>query len=215
MFVEKLNIPGEHPFQFQGKTGKLEGITTVPETLSENYLAILGHPHSLYGGTMQNKVVTTMARAFKDRGILSIRFNFRGVGASEGAYDAGIGESEDMLILAHQWLGEMPNTLLLFAGFSFGSYVCYRAAAQLENALLVSVAPAVHHYNYNEFKPAPRPWVILQGDTDEVVPAHQVWEFAEQQNPPLPLIRFPETTHFFHGKLLDLKTEIQRQFDLL
>jgi alpha/beta superfamily hydrolase len=215
MFKEKLITPGEHAFHFQGKTGKLEAILTVPEVLSENYLAILGHPHSLYGGTMQNKVITTMARAFKDLGLLSVRFNFRGVGISEGTYDEGIGESEDMLLLAQQWLAEMPNTLLIFAGFSFGSYVTYRAAAQLKNVLLISVAPAVHHYNYNEFNPRPHPWVILQGDSDEVVPAHLVWEFAEQQTPPLPMIRFPETSHFFHGKLLDLRTEIQKQFDLL
>lgn len=208
MFKEKLATPGDHAFFFNGKAGKIEGIVTVPDTLRLNYAVILGHPHSLHGGTMHNKVITTLVRTFKDLGIPSLRFNFRGVGASEGAYDAGIGESEDMRHLVDQWLKEMPDALLIFAGFSFGSYVTYRAATLCKSALLISVAPAVHHYDYQEFTPRPHPWLIFQGDADEIVPPNLVWEFAESQSPPIPVIHFPDTSHFFHSKLLDLRAKI-------
>lgn len=202
---DKLNSPGEHAFSFSGASGHLEGILTIPEQDKGHYIALLGHPHSLQGGTMNNKVVTTLARAFKELGIPSLRFNFRGVGASEGNYDAGIGESEDMLVLAQLCQQELPARRLIFAGFSFGSYVTYRAAAQTQADLLISIAPPVHHYNYTEFAQHPKAWVILQGEQDEVVPADEVYRFAERFPTPLPLYRFPETGHFFHGKLLDLK----------
>jgi alpha/beta superfamily hydrolase len=203
MFEEILKSPGEHHFYFEGQKGQLEGFVTVPETRRDDVFAILGHPHPLFDGTMQNKVVTTMARAFKSLGIASARFNFRGVGTSFGSYDAGIGESEDMLILAKLFQAEFPLSTLIFAGFSFGSYVAYRAASQHPNALLITVAPSVQNYNYKEFTPQPMPWTILQGEEDEVVPFVDVETFAKEQG--LPMIPFPETSHFFHGQLLILK----------
>lgn len=205
---ERLATAKEHPFVFEGKAGALEAILTVPSALSPNYIALLGHPHSLQGGSMSNKVVTTLARAFKDLGIPSIRFNFRGVGKSAGSYDAGIGESEDMLELMRLCQGERPNLQFLFAGFSFGSYVSYRAAALAKASFLISVAPAVHHYDYHEFSHIPQSWSIMQGDEDEVVPLNLVVDFANSFNPPLPLYQFAETSHFFHGKLLELKDRV-------
>jgi alpha/beta superfamily hydrolase len=97
---------------------------------------------------------------------------------------------------------------LVFAGFSFVSYVTYRAAAQCKHAMLITVAPAVHHYNYAEFPPAPAPWIVVQGDDDEVVPLQSVLDFVERVIPPVSLVRFPETGHFFHGKLIVLKEHI-------
>ncbi|CEK11948.1 alpha/beta hydrolase [Legionella hackeliae] len=208
LLTEKLDKAGEHPFSFTGGAGILEGILTVPVQMNGSYVAFLGHPHSLQGGTMNNKVVTTMARTFKELGIPSLRFNFRGVGQSAGVYDDGIGESKDMLLLVKLWEQERKNSRILFAGFSFGSYVAYRAASQHPHELLLTIAPPVHHYNYREFQPAPHPWVIVQGDTDEVVPASLVEEFATGSIPPLPVIHFGETGHFFHGKLLELKTKL-------
>lgn len=205
---DKLNAPGEHSFIFQGEVGSLEGILTIPEHDEGHYIALLGHPHSLQGGTMNNKVVTTLARAFKELGIPSLRFNFRGVGASEGQYDAGIGESRDMQILAQNCQEECPTRGLMFAGFSFGSYVTYRAASEMHADFLISIAPPVHHYNYTEFVQRPQSWVIIQGEEDEVVPAAEVYHFAENSTPPLSVHRFAETGHFFHGKLLALKAEI-------
>ncbi|KTD58517.1 alpha/beta superfamily transporter hydrolase [Legionella sainthelensi] len=206
--IEKLAIPGEHPLLLQGIIGKLEAVLTVPDQKDSGFIAFLGHPHSLQGGTMNNKVVTTLARVFKDLGIPSLRFNFRGVGQSEGSYDAGQGESEDMLALARELQKEQPEKKLIFAGFSFGSYVTYRAAAQVHAHLLISIAPPIHHYNYHEFNPAPFPWVIVQGEEDEVVPPALVFDFASQLDPEVPVIRFANTSHFFHGKLIELKTKL-------
>jgi len=203
-----LHSPGEHPFFFDGPTASLEAVLTMPETPPGTHIALLGHPHSLQGGSMNNKVVTTLARAFRELGIPSLRFNFRGVGQSSGVYDAGLGESEDMLALRSQWETLYPGFRVIYAGFSFGAYVSYRAAAQSEHELLISIAPAVNHNDYKAF--SPRPWYIIQGDEDEVVPAAEVRAFAAGSEPPIPVIRFADTTHFFHGKLLPLKEEIMR-----
>ena len=205
---EKLNIPGEHPFFFTGPAGQIEAVLTVPPKLDVRYIAILGHPHSLQGGTMNNKVVTTMARAFKELNMASIRFNFRGVGQSTGTYDAGMGESEDMLFLARLWKEIEADVQFIFAGFSFGSYVAYRAAAQCNHALLITIAPSVHHYNYLAFSPAPTPWIMVQGDEDEIVPLQYVLDFVAEAPLAIPLIRFADTGHFFHGKLIDLKLRL-------
>ncbi len=208
MLTDNLSSAGEKPFQFQGTSGLLEGILLVPPELKKSTIALLGHPHSLQGGSMNNKVVTTMARAFKELGIASLRFNFRGVGQSQGEYDHGIGESEDMLALAQLWQREKPDTAFYFAGFSFGSYVAYRAAAQWKASALITVAPPVHHYNYEEFQPQPEPWFIMQGNDDEVVPLSVVLEFTRKVTPRLDLTQFAETGHFFHGKLLELKAAL-------
>lgn len=207
-FTNKLATSGEHSMMLQGQAGLLEACLVVPGTINSKYFAILGHPHSLQGGTMNNKVVTTMARVFKDLEIPSLRFNFRGVGHSQGAYDHGIGESEDMIALARELQQEHPNVHFIFAGFSFGSYVAYRAASTIHPSTLITIAPPVHHYDYTEFVPAPNPWLIVQGLADEVVPASLVLDFAQKANPSLPLIEFTETGHFFHGKLLELKDEL-------
>lgn len=207
-FIEKLASPGEHPLVLQGVVGQIEAVLTVPEHAKTAYVAFLGHPHSLQGGTMNNKVVTTMARAFKELGIPSLRFNFRGVGQSAGTYNDGIGESEDMLALVKEWRKEQADVHCIFAGFSFGSYVAYRTAAQVEHVMLITIAPPVHHYDYREFNPSPYPWLIVQGDADEVVPSALVINFAQQSIPVLPVITFVNTGHFFHGKLVDLKVQL-------
>ncbi|MFA6303537.1 MAG: hypothetical protein WC627_10480 [Legionella sp.] len=207
-FVDKLALPGEHPMQLNGSIGAVEAVFTVPPHANKNYIAIIGHPHSLQGGTMNNKVVTTLVRVFKELHIASLRFNFRGVGTSEGAYDDGVGESEDMLVFAKAYQQQVPEVRFIFAGFSFGSYVAYRAAAATNQSQLITIAPPVHHYDYTEFQPDPFPWLIVQGLADEVVPANLVEEFAKEHSPPLPVIEFADTGHFFHGKLLELKDKL-------
>jgi len=198
--------PGEHVGFLPGRMGALEACLTVPEQITGQYIALLGHPHSLKGGSMQNKVVTTLTKLFKNLGIPSLRFNFRGVGASEGLYDAGLGESDDMLDLAELCREALPEAKLLFAGFSFGSFVAYRAASQIEHDLLLTVAPPVNHFDFTAFPEEPSPWVLVQGDNDEVIPANLVLEFAEARE--ISVIRFAETGHFFHGKLIDLQAEL-------
>ncbi|MDX2346813.1 MAG: hypothetical protein QNK11_08085 [Legionella sp.] len=200
------DTPGAHYGMLLGAMGALEACLTIPEEKQGEYIALLGHPHSLKGGTMQNKVVTTLARVFRERGIPSLRFNFRGVGASEGEYDAGIGESDDMLLIAAQIKALYPEKKLLFAGFSFGSFVAYRAAAQISNSLLLTIAPPVNHFDFEMFEVTPKPWILVQGDADEVIPAELVFEFAEKRA--ITVLEFAETTHFFHGKLMEFKTRV-------
>jgi alpha/beta superfamily hydrolase len=205
-----LTTSGEHLFTFQGGVGILEAILTMPNKRCGAYIALLGHPHPLQGGSMTNKVVTTMARAFKELGIPSIRFNFRGVGQSAGNYDAGMGESEDMLILRQLWLDNYPNNHIIWAGFSFGSYVAYRACARSNHGLLLTIAPPIHHYSYQEWLPTPNPWVIFQGDCDEIVPLSLILDFAACTDPVLSVVRFSDAGHFFHNHLIVLKSEIIR-----
>lgn len=205
--IEQLQNPGEYPFVFQTGTGQIEAILTTPERVRGNYLAILGHPHSLQGGTMQNKVVTTLARAFKEQGIAAIRFNFRGVGQSSGIFDQGIGESQDMLQLMDSCKSVLPNSQFLLAGFSFGAYVTYRAAAAIMAPLLISVAPPVTRFDFKEFPYPGENWQILQGICDEVVPEEAVKDFAETFSPPIACHLF-DTGHFFHGQLLTLKAKL-------
>lgn len=199
---------GEHPLLLDGLVGPLEAILTIPQIhhTRPNHLALLGHPHSLQGGTFNNKVVTTMVGAFRELGIPSLRFNFRGVGRSAGSYDGGIGESQDMIFLAQTLKG--PSTQLIFAGFSFGSYVAYRAAAQLDSALLITIAPPIHHYDYQAFSKAPSPWIIIQGQTDDIVPSALITDFSKSITPPISLYLFPDTGHFFHRKLIQLKDQL-------
>ena len=207
-FTDYLMTPGEHSLTLQGHVGSLEAVLSVPEISTTNCVALIGHPHSLQGGAMTNKVVTTLARVFKELNISSLRFNFRGVGLSGGSYDEGIGESADMLLLAQEWQTKQPMSEFIFAGFSFGSYVTYRAASKFPQSRLISIAPPVHHYDYNEFQPDLSSWLIVQGDNDEVVPYNLVEEFAKQHKPEIPLICFSDTTHFFHGKLIELKSQL-------
>lgn len=209
--TDKLNQTGLHSFLYPGLVGSLEVELMIPKNCKTNYIALLGHPHSLQGGTMHNKVVTTLMRTFAEFGIASLRFNFRGVGLSAGVYDAGVGESDDMVLLARSCLQELPHAKLLFAGFSFGSYVAYRAAAQCPHALLITVAPPIHHFDYTQSLQDPAPWFVVQGDEDDVVPESIILDFVSS-HPAIQLLSFAQTGHFFHGKLLLLK---QRLMDVL
>lgn len=207
-FNELLDKPGEHSLTLQGLAGDIEAQMLIPEKARKDFVAILGHPHSLHGGTMNNKVVTTMARTFNELNIISLRFNFRGVGLSEGVFNEGIGESEDMLLLADLWKKSFPEVHFIFAGFSFGSFVAYRTASQHEHELLITIAPPVERFDYQYFTDQPNPWVIIQGDQDDVVSPASVFEFAQSASPKLPVVIFKETGHFFHGKLVDLKSHL-------
>ena len=163
-------------------------------------LALIAHPHPLHGGTMENKVVQTLAKAFSELGYLAARMNFRGVGQSEGVYDEGRGETEDMLALAahlKREAGEMP---VLLAGFSFGCAVQARVAERLAVEKLVLVAPAVTHFDAGA---VPANTLVIHGEADEVVPLQAVLDWARPQN--LPLTVLPGVGHFFHGQLPLLK----------
>lgn len=191
-----------------GPAGVLEAIVEDPGDSGGPSYAVICHPHPLYGGTMENKVVTTLARALRDADVTTVRFNFRGVGASAGAYDQGVGEIADAAAVA-SW-GELrwPGKTLIIAGFSFGGYVALRLASQRTTARLITVAPAIEMFDA-EITAAPDcPWLIVQGDADDVVNPKAVIAWAAGLNPAPRLVVLPGVGHFFHGHLPDLRNVV-------
>ncbi len=194
----------------QGLAGRLETRLTLPSTPKVGQVAVVCHPHPLFGGTMDNKVITTLIRAFKDANIPVVSFNFRGVGASEGVHDHANGEVDDVLAVIEWSLAQTQATELYLAGFSFGSYVAASAVSRLSPLpvhlrQLFLIAPPVHHYPMAGLS-FPVNTLIVQGDADEVVPADDVFAWAAQQH--LHLVRFEGCSHFFHGRLPELRQSI-------
>lgn len=182
-------------FFIDGPAGRLEAAAAMPSGECRG-IALVAHPHPLYGGTMDNKVVTTLAKTFSRLGLAVFRLNFRGVGQSVGEFDQGIGEAEDMLALANHAQRELGNLPVTLAGFSFGGYVQTRVLERLEAQRLVLVAPAVERF---EVGAVPIDTLVIHGELDEVVPLADVLDWARPQN--LPLIVVPGAGHFFHGQL--------------
>ncbi|MEW6415603.1 MAG: alpha/beta hydrolase [Pseudomonadota bacterium] len=179
--------------------GKLETVIDDPET-GRRGLLLVAHPHPLHGGSLDNKVVTTLARAANEAGWVSVRPNFRGVGMSDGSYDAGIGETDDLLAVARFVEASYPGLPWALAGFSFGAFVQHRLRRALPAKKLVLVAPAVTLY---EFDPVPEDTVVIYGDADELVPPAAIRQWADAQH--LTVREIPAAGHFFHGKLRELK----------
>jgi len=193
-----------------GLAGMLELACAVPEAgLARAGVAIICHPHPLQGGTMTNKVVTTLERSLLDLGLATVRFNFRGVGQSEGEHDHGIGETDDLVAIAEWARTQRPGAALWLAGFSFGSYVALRGTARLRPAQLILVAPPVGRQDFSGIAAPACPWLIVQGEADEVVDPAAVYAWVATVQPPPTLIRMPDTSHFFHRRLIDLRNAVK------
>lgn len=190
-----------------GPAGAIECAIDAP-AVPERGVAVICHPHPQHGGTMDNKVAQTLARAAVALGWRSVRFNFRGVGASEGVWDEGRGEIDDALavIAAMRRAGEP----LLLAGFSFGAYVASQAAARLPDDAkpqrLALVGPSTQK---QQMAMVPADTVVIHGEADDVVPLAATLAWARPQA--LPVIVFPGTGHFFHGQLGLLKNVLVQQ----
>jgi len=169
---------------------------------------VICHPHPLYGGTMDNKVVWTLARAFQELGAPTIRFNFRGVGASEGSHDEGPGEIDDALAMIAHGRERWPQAVLWLAGFSFGGVVAIRAAASAHPIRLVTVAPGITRLDVSDAPRPACPWLIVQGDADDVVPAEAVIAWARGLSPAPELAVLPGAGHFFHGRINELRDTV-------
>lgn len=193
-----------------GAAGPIECALDLPGDRTPRGLAVLAHPHPLFGGTMDNKVVQTMARALLQLGWRVLRFNFRGVGGSAGTHDEGRGESEDLLaVIAAQ---RQPGEALVLGGFSFGAYVTTLAQAALPEAdrpeRLLLVGPSTQRAT-----PAPVPverTLVIHGEADDVVPLSAVLDWARPQH--LPVVVMPGVGHFFHGQLPQLRNLIVRSW---
>ena len=183
-----------------GPAGRIEVAIDRPEGGAVRGGALIAHPHPLFGGTLDNKVVQTLARAFVELGYEAWRPNFRGVGGSEGAYDEGRGEVEDLHAVFHK----IPFERILLAGFSFGGAIAARLAARVKAGRLVLVAPAVVNFP----APAvPAGTLVIHGEADETVPLAGVLDWARPQE--LPVTVVPGAEHFFHRKLHVLRAIVE------
>jgi len=189
-----------------GPAGALEGLLERPPDARGDVVAVCCHPHPLYGGAMQNKVVHTLARSCQDQRVTSVRFNFRGVGASEGKYDDGAGESEDAAAVADWARRETGASWLWSLGFSFGGFIAYRLATLREASLLVTVAPPVQRFDFATLAVPRCPWLVLQGDSDELVDHERVLAWTKSVSPPPEVRLFAGGEHFFHGRLTEMRT---------
>ena len=194
----------------QGPAGAIEALRDAPVQGEIRGTAVIAHPHPLFGGTMQNKVVQTLARAFVQCGWQAVRFNFRGVGASAGAYDEGRGEAADMQAVIDQ---VAPSGPLALAGFSFGAFVTSHVARTLTSVRsldkLVLVGTAASRFEVAPVAPElHEQTLVLHGEQDDTVPLVSVMDWARPQS--LPVTVIPGVEHFFHGQLPLLKTLVAR-----
>jgi hypothetical protein len=205
----------------EGAAGKIEVAASLP--LNAHAVAVIAHPHPLYGGTMDNKVITTLAKVFVEAGIAAFRFNFRGVGATEGTHDEGRGETDDMLrVIAHA-RAAATHVPLFLAGFSFGGAIATRASGTVDFSQLLLVAPGFRRITAAGMGEAPDPQdralgepgrhtyantVVVHGDLDETVPLADsiAWAAARE----VPVIVVPGGEHFFHRKLHVLRAIVAR-----
>jgi len=173
-----------------------------------DYVAVICHPHPLYGGTMDNKVVSTLARIYRELGITSLRFNFRGVGASEGEHDEARGEVDDLCVVSEWLLAQYPDSQLLLAGFSFGSAITSAASERLAVAQMILIAPPVMRYSYAPTGAFACPVTVVLGGQDELVEIESVLSWLESLDSPVEPILIPEASHFFHGQLNTLREKL-------
>ncbi|WP_029408116.1 alpha/beta hydrolase [Thiomicrorhabdus sp. Milos-T2] len=198
----------------EGDLGKL-GEVAKAEVVK---VVVISHPHPLYGGTMDNKVVTTLERAFAKRGYVTIAYNFRGVGLSEGEYDSGVGEQQD-LAAVFNWAKDTFNSeYLVLAGFSFGSYVSLKSYMSWKELFscqpqaICTVAPPVGLYDFSKIDDIDVPWMLIQGGQDEVVSAKEIldWSMGLKNKPD---VYWREAaSHFFHGELVWLRNVVDLGF---
>lgn len=193
-------------FFLTGPAGKLECLADVPEPGKQRPATIvLCHPHPNHGGTLRNKVLTIMERAMRELGLSTVRFNFRGAGDSEGEYDNGEGELDDLMAVVDWVQKTRPADDLWLGGFSFGAFIALKAAQNLPVRQMITVAPPVERYGFEQLLPPNCPWLVVQGDEDDVVSADAVQQWADALDQPPDLVIMEGAGHFFHRRLMDLR----------
>ncbi|MET0815596.1 MAG: alpha/beta fold hydrolase [Pseudoxanthomonas sp.] len=197
--------------QLDGPAGVLEVAVDRPdaEVAALPLSVVLCHPLSTEGGSISNKVVTMAARSLRELGASTVRFNFRGVGQSEGTFDHGNGEIEDLLAVV-AWVREQrPDDDLWLFGFSFGAYVSLRANDTVQPDALISIAPPAGRWDFDKIVTPLCPWLVIQGENDEIVEPQAVYDWIDTLKRKPDLVRMPDTSHFFHRKLIDLRGALQ------
>ena len=202
--------------RLDGPVGELEVAVEYPdgEVPPRPVVAIVCHPLPTEGGSMHNKVVTMAARSLRELGLATVRFNFRGVGASAGEFDQGQGELDDLRAVAGWVRRQRPDVSLWLGGFSFGAYIALSGAAELQPAALIAIAPPAGRWDFARIAPPTMPWLVVQGEDDEIVDPQAVYDWvaglAQTRSGAEPsVVRMPDTSHFFHRKLMDLRGAIK------
>ena len=201
-------IPASEKLFLDGPAGRLEAIIESAGDTSVTGAAVILHPHPQHGGTMHNKVAHTVARSFVRMGFAALRFNFRGTEASDGEYDEGDGEQLDAQAAISWMRAKHPELPLWLAGFSFGAAISIRIATESSVDGLVSVAPAVYRFADGLEGQPECPWLIVQGDEDELVDIDATVEWINGLEPGPELVVMPGVEHFFHGRLIDLRETV-------
>ena len=196
-----------------GPAGRLEAIVNAPANVVPNGAVVVCHPHPQHGGTMHNKVAHTLARSFVRTGFAALRFNFRGTEASEGIWDDGHGELDDALAAIDWMRAHYADQPLWLAGFSFGAAIAIRAAVTIPAHGLISVAPAVYRFANGLDGQPDCPWLVVQGDEDELVDVEATVEWVNGLQPGPELIIMSGAEHFFHGKLSALRESVTEFID--
>lgn len=202
----------EQALLIDGPAGPLESLyLQQPDARG---LALVCHPHPLFAGTMQNKVVSTLQRCARDAGFSTLRFNFRGVGQSAGVHDNGVGEVDDAQAAADWLLAQQPGLPLTLLGFSFGSCVAACLAGRLEQqgvalSRLFMIAPPVERFSVEGRLPRHSPLTVIQPEDDEVVTPAKVFAWSQALQHPHELLKVAECGHFFHGRLPELKALVE------
>lgn len=196
--------------EIPGPAGLLEAATACPpQDRHSGIAAIICHPHPLYGGSLQNKVVYYLSKTCAELGVASVRFNFRGVGRSAGCYAEGVGETEDLLAVMDWVRMRCPSFRIWLAGFSFGAFVACRAALQCPRVeRLITVAPPVNLFDFPRGEVPACPWLVVQGGRDEVVPRMAVEDYVGACKPSPEFMCLEEADHFFHGQLNALRSRL-------
>lgn len=203
--------PGETRQLFvPGPAGRIETLLAAPRR-APTAICLVCHPHPLYGGAMSNKVVYSLASSALQAGALTARFNFRGVGGTEGRYDHALGETDDTLAMVEWLRRQLPQAPLLLAGFSFGAYVSLAAAARARPALQLSVSVPLSG-DYIDGAAPPQhpgcPWLVVHGTGDEVVDYARTRAALETYDPPPRLLTLEGAGHFYHGRLTELQQAV-------
>lgn len=201
--------PKREALQFDGPAGSLEALLESSGQRAPVAAAVVCHPHPMHGGTLHNKVAHTLARAFVTCDMVALRFNFRGVGESEGSFDEGEGETDDVRAAIGYMRERYPGLPLWLGGFSFGAAMAVRVAADTDVDGLVSVAPAATRLATDAFVQPTCSWLIVHPEDDELVPVDDTVTWVDSMEPGPELVVFPETSHFFHGKLVGLRETIR------
>jgi len=200
--------PSAEELEVAGPAGRLEALFEQPQEETPRGVAVICHPHPQHGGTMQNKVVHMLARSFVAGGLAALRFNFRGVGRSEGRFADGEGEVDDVRAALAAARERSGGRQVWLAGFSFGAAMAVRAAVDEKIAGLVTVAPAAFRFAGSTDEQPRCPWLIVHGENDELVPIDESVDWVDSFDPGPELVVFPETGHFFHGRLVDLRDTV-------